>query len=126
MLHKIDKEPLNIVDGPPFSVKFFKTYLDMTYQSCGQVGGMEAPDLMEIGPMVFALNFQMLEPRPYDYVEYVVDNIHTSFINFEDVEYPTFKHYSLLIHMVLYFGQMRGLWSEGFKLNLREWGNEAC
>ena len=50
---------------------------------------MEAPDFMEIEPMVLALDIQILEPRPYDYAEYVVDNIHTSFVNFEDVEYPT-------------------------------------
>ena len=124
MLQKIEKEPLTAVNGPPFSIKFFKTYFDMRYQSCGQVGGMEAPNLIEIGPMVLASNIQMLEPRAYDYVEYVIDNIHTSFVNFEDVEYPTFKNYSLLMPMVLYFGKMRGLWGEGLKLNLRESNGE--
>lgn len=66
----------------------------------------------------------MLEPRTYNYIEYVFDNIHIDFVNFEDVEYPTFKHYSLLMHMVLYFGKMRGLWGEGLNLNLRESNGE--
>ena len=54
---------------------------------------MEAPNLMEVGPMMLASDVQMLEPRPYDYAKYVVKNIHTTFVNFDDVEYPTFKHY---------------------------------
>ena len=41
--------------------------------------------LMEVDPMVLASDVQMLEPRPYDYVEYVVDNIHTAFVFFNDV-----------------------------------------
>ena len=70
--------------------------------------------------MVLVSNVQMLEPRPYDYSKYVVDNIQTNFVNFNDVEYPTFKDYSLFMHMVLYFRQMKVLWGEGLKLNLRE------
>lgn len=81
---------------------------------------MEVPNLMEIGPMVLASNIQMLEPRPCNYVEYVIDNIHSSFVIFNDVEFSTFRHYSFLMHMVLYYGQLRGLWNENLKLNVRD------
>lgn len=112
MLHKIVREPLTVADGPPFNINIFKIYLDMTYQSCEQLGGMGVPNLMEIGPMVLASDIQMLDARPFDYAKYVVDTIHTSFVNFNDVENPTLRHYSLFMHMILYYGQLRGLWSK--------------
>ena len=124
MLHKVFREPLTVVDGPPFNINMFKTYLDMKYQSCGHIGGMGVLDLRVIGPMVLASNIQMFDPRPYDYVEYVFNNIHSYFVNFNDIKCHTFRHYSLLMHMVLYYGQLRGLWHEFLKLKVWEKNGE--
>ena len=74
--------------------------------------------------MLLAFDIQMLEPKPYDYAKYVVDNIHTSFVNFNDVEYPNFRHYSLLMHMIFYYGNLRGMWGAKLKLNVRETNGE--
>lgn len=124
MLRKIVREPLTTENGPPFNINMFKTYLGMTYKSYGQVGGMGILDLMEIGPMVLVYDVQMLEPRPYDYTKYVVDNVHSCCVNFNDVDFPTFKHYSLLMHIILYYGRLRNLWHENLKLNVQATNEE--
>ena len=92
----------------------------MTYQSCGQVGSIDVLDLMEIGPMVLASYLQMLEPRSYDNAKYLVDNIHTYLLNFKNINTSIFRHYSLLIHMILYYGQMRDMCNKNLKLNIKK------
>lgn len=85
---------------------------------------MEVPYLMEIGPMVLASNVQMMEPRPYDYTEYIIDSIHSCFVNFNDVNTLIFKIYSLFMHMIFYYGQNKDTWHQNLKVNMWETNGE--
>ena len=74
--------------------------------------------------MVLASNVQMMEPRPYDYAEYIVDDIHSCFVNFKDVDSLVLKNYSLLMHMILYYGKMKDMWPQGLKISMWETNKE--
>lgn len=72
--HGVQKGILTEEDGPPFNMDIFRHYLQYTYMSCGQVGGIEVPDVANIESLVLAANVQMYEPRPFDYATYVYKN----------------------------------------------------
>lgn len=54
VIRKEEKGRLTEEDGPPYDMTIFKKYLQYTYMACGQVGGVEAPDVANIGPLVLA------------------------------------------------------------------------
>lgn len=59
----------------------------------------------------------MYQSRPFDYAAYLVEKLHEGFLNIKDNRNPTFKFYSLLMHLVLLYGHMKGFWQEDLKLN---------
>lgn len=75
------------------------------------------PDLASTGPLVLAFDIQMYEPRPFDYATYLVERLHEGFLNLRDDTHPNFKFYSLLMHLVLFYGYVKGFWHKGLKLN---------
>lgn len=107
-IHKRQPRKLNEEYGPSFSIDLFRHYLQYTYMSCEQVGGVEVPDLASIGPLVLASNIQMYEPGPFDYATYLVEKLHEGFLNLKDNRNPTFKFDSLLMHLVLFYGGVKG------------------
>lgn len=74
---------------------------------------------MSIGPFVLASDIQMYEPEPFDYVSYLVERLHEVFLNLKDNNCPNFKFYSLLMHLILFYGYFRGMWLEELRLNVR-------
>lgn len=102
-IHRKEPGILTEQDGLPFNFELFRHYFQYTYMSCRQLGGVEVPDLMNIGPMVLASNIQMYEPRPFDYACYLVNKIHEVFLNLQENPSPHFKLYSLLMHIVLFY-----------------------
>lgn len=77
------------------------------------------PDLASIGSLVLASNIQMYEPRPFDYATYLVERLHKVFLNLRDDTHPNFKFYSLLMHLVLFYGYVKGFCPKGLKLNTK-------
>lgn len=67
---------VNIGNHPPYDMTIFKKYLQYTYMACGQVGGVEAPDVANIGLLVLAADIQRHEPRAFDFASYLVDGLH--------------------------------------------------
>lgn len=68
---------------------------------------------MTIAPMVLAIDIQSQDVRPYDYVEYLSKVINTSLtIIKNNSDALNFKHYSLLMHMILYEEKEMGIWGE--------------
>lgn len=118
-IHKAQLGKLTEEDGPPFSIDLFRHYLKYTYMSCKQVGGVEVPNLASIGTLVLASNIQMYEPRPFNYATYLVEKLHEGFLNPRDNQNPIFKFYSLLMHLIMFYGHISGLWLEDLKLNTR-------
>lgn len=84
---------------------------------CGQVGGIEVPDVASIGPLLLATNVHMYEPSPFDYATYLAKKLHKSFLNLRNNREPTFKFYSLLMHLILFYGRFWGMWPMSLKLN---------
>lgn len=75
-------------DGPPFDINIFRQYLQYTYMACEQVEGVETLDVAWVGPLVLAANTQM----------------HEGFLSLHNNPDKYFKFYSLLIHIVLFYG----------------------
>lgn len=115
--NKVENGRLTEEDGPPYDMTIFKKYLQYTYMACGQVGGVEAPDVANIGPLVLAAEVERHEPRVFDFASYLVDRLHEGFLNLKDNPDKYFKHYSLLMHIVLFYGKLRGLWPEELNVN---------
>lgn len=80
--------------------------------SYGQLGGIEVPDLTSIGPLFLALDIQMYEPRQFGYASYLVERFYEGFLNLRDDNCPNFKLYSLLMHLIIFYGHFKGMWPE--------------
>lgn len=96
----------------------FKKYLQYSYMACGQVGGVEAPDVANIGPLVLAADIQRHDPRAFYFASYLVNRLHEGFLNLKENPDKHFKHYSLLMHIILFYGRFRGLWPEGLNVKI--------
>lgn len=46
-----------------------------------------------------------------------MDRLHEGFMNLKDNLDKHFKHYSLLIHIILFYERFGGLWPEGLNVN---------
>lgn len=104
-------------DAPPFSVDLFKNYFKYTYCTAGQMLGVEVPVLRTLEPMVIVADVQSHHPNYFDYVALVHRLIDISLTKAKkDLSDTSFRHYSVLMHMVLYFGCERGMWSEELKI----------
>lgn len=87
--------------------------------SCGKLGGVEFLDLMSIGPLVLASDIQMYEPKPFGYASYLVEKLYEGFLNLRDNKSPNLKFYSLLMHLVLFYGRFKGMCPKELVLNTR-------
>lgn len=61
-IHKRQLGKLTKEDGPPFSIDLFRHYLQYTYMSCRQVGGVEVPNLLSIRPLFYLLTYKCISP----------------------------------------------------------------
>lgn len=60
----------------------------------------------------------MHEPRQFDYVAYIVKKMHEGFLSLHNNLDKSFKFYSLLMHIIMFYGRHGGLWPEDLKLNI--------
>lgn len=121
-LHRIKQDgktvPLDDGDGPPFHVDLFESYMRYTYFSVGQVLGMEVPEYMSIVPMVIAADIQCHNSRLFNYASFVSKELDLALAEIKNKSHVLhLRHYSLLMHLVLYFGQELGIWLEKMKVS---------
>lgn len=105
--------PLGQDDKAPYDVNSFHPYFKYTYYYVAQVLGIKAHPLMDIADMVICANLQSKDPRFFDFSTYLVEVLIHGLekLRGDDINVH-FKHYSLLMHMLLYVGQDEGLWPE--------------
>lgn len=109
--------PLEDGDGPPFHVDLFEPYMKYTYLSVGNVMGIEAPEFMSIRPMVIVADVQCQNPRPFDYASHICKEIESALTTIKNgAPIMYFKHYSIFMHMALYYGKELGLWPEELRI----------
>lgn len=68
---------------------------------------------------MLVVDIQMHELRPFDYATYLAEKLHEGFLSLQTEPNPTFKFYSLLMHMVLFYGHMKGLCPGELKVTSR-------
>lgn len=96
--------------GLGFHVNIFKTYLKYTYYLVGQVLGLNTPDFMMIESMVIIADIQCLNARDFDFATFIARQINLSLLAMKnDTSKIYFPHYSLLMHMILFYGQDLGI-----------------
>lgn len=102
--------PLEIEESLTFHVNLFKDYFKYTYYSVGQVLGLNTLDFMRIESMVIAAYIQSQKVREFDYATFVVEQLVLGLTAIQrDFAKIHFSHYSLLMHMVLFYGHEMGL-----------------
>lgn len=109
--------PFDENDGPPFHVDLFEPYLKYTYFSVCQVLGTESPEFMSIVQMVIAANIQYHNARPFDYASYIFKGTDSRLMAIKNGS-PVlhFKHYSIFMHIIMYFRQEIGMWPEELRI----------
>lgn len=70
-----------------------------------------------MGLLVLVVYIQRYEPREFNLSSYLVTQLHEDFLNLKENTRKYFKHYSLSMHIILFYGRFRGLWLEGFNVN---------
>lgn len=105
--------PFDKNDKAPYDVNLFHPLFKYTYYCAAQVLGIEAHPLMDIVAMVICVDLQSKDPRLFNFSTYLVDAISHGLEKFKgDVINMYFKYYSILMHMLLYVGQDKGLWPD--------------
>lgn len=94
-------------ENPPFNIDFFEEYFQYTYYSAGQVLVIEVPPLMSTTLMVLAVDIQRKDARSFDYANYLANALNQGLERIKkNSDCIDFKHYSLLMHLLLYEGQL--------------------
>lgn len=105
-LHMLNHDaPLEAKEGLRFHVNLFKTYLKYTYYSVGQVQGLNTRDFMMIEFMVIVVEIQCLNARDWDFATFITRQIDLSLLSMKKDTFKIyFPHYSVLVHMILFYG----------------------
>lgn len=115
-----DGENLRIFDTnekPPFDVEAFKEYFRYTYYSICQILSMEPNPLMSVLPMILTAYVQTHDARSFNYVSQIVDHINHVLERIKNNPSEVhFRHYSMLMHMLLYVGQGIHLWTDNLRV----------
>lgn len=79
---------------------------------------MDAPEYMSIVPMIITTDIQYHNSRPFDYASYIFKGLDLGLMAIKGGS-STFnlRHYSLLMQIVLYFGQDLGLWPPKMRIS---------
>lgn len=103
--------PFGKDEKAPYDVNLFHPYFKYTYYYVAQVLGIEAHPLMDIAAMVIYADLQSKDPQLFDFSTYLVDAINHGLEKLKgDVINVHFKYYYVVMHMLLYVGQDKGLW----------------
>lgn len=105
--------PLGKEDKVPYDVNSFHPYFKYTYYCVDQVLGKDDHPLMDIVAMVICVDLQSKDPKLFDFTTFLAEVINHGLEKLkEDVINVHFKYYSILMHMLLYVGQEKGLWPD--------------
>lgn len=79
--------------------------------------GTKVSEFMSVGPMVITAEIQFHNARPFDYASHISRGIDLGLGAIKNGS-PTihFKNYSILMHMILYYGQELGIWLEELRI----------
>lgn len=69
-------------------------------------------------PMVLAVDVKMHDARPFDYVSLMVDQINHGLEKIKaNPNESNFRHYFVLVYMLLYVGKGMDMWTNNFRVN---------
>lgn len=72
---------------------------------------------MRVESLIIVEDIQSLKAKEFDYAIFVAGQLETGLVAIQrDPSRIHFPHYSLLTHMVLFYGQELGLWPEEMKI----------
>lgn len=79
--------------------------------------GFEVPEFMSIEPMLVTADVQSHNPINFDCVALVHRLIDLALMGIKkNPSKMYFNHYSILMHMILYYGYEKGMWLDEFKI----------
>lgn len=123
-LHMLNLDaPMEVEEGLVLHIILFKTYLKYTYYSVGKVLGLNTPDFMMIESTVIAVDIQCLNARDFDFAPFIARQIYLSLLAMKnETSKIYFPYYSLLMHMILSYGQNLGIHPE--EMTIRQLDND--
>lgn len=105
-------------EEPLYDVDLFEEYFKYTYYSICQIMGIQTNPLMDVVHMILAMDMKIHDVWPFNYVSQMVDCINLGLERIKNnSDEIHFRHYFVLMHMLLYVRQELNLWVDNIRIS---------